>query len=423
MLRKLLHKRFGSPGRAKRPDRRKIRLFLEPLEDRFVPATLKWNGAAGANWSPAASWLNSNNQGQAPVNGDTLVFDGTKLTDSNDNMANLKIATLTIAAAYTKTITISNTLIVGQDANGGQSATTSTMAGGAIAGLQFKDFELFNGATLNWSGGSWTGPQGQQAPYLKVDPSATLNIQTAASIMNRTLNVLGTVSDAANNDVQLGGGLVVASGGTFDITVDKGLTNGQAQEAIYNEGLFRKSAGTGTSTIALSFTNDATTATLKVQTGILSFTSTASQSAGTTNIFNNTTLATTGTFTVSGGSLYGAGTSTIRGNLSISAGDFFVGGDGTIGTFNVTNNYTQTGGTLHIDIDAKAGTTDVLNVTNAANLGGTLLVNSLTGKPAAAVTIITDGSRVGDFATKTYLGGVNYTPDLTDNTKYKLVPN
>src|SRR4051812_38368051 len=68
-------------GLAKRPAQRTakaggrcVRLQVETLEDRRVPATRIWDGGAvfGDNWSNANNWVDD----IAPVAGDNLVFPG-----------------------------------------------------------------------------------------------------------------------------------------------------------------------------------------------------------------------------------------------------------------------------------------------------------------------------------------------------------
>mgnify|MGYP000461383085 CR=1 FL=1 len=49
-----------------------VQMILTELEDRSIPATLSWIGAAGAGgnlWGTASNWL----QNQVPANGDRLV--------------------------------------------------------------------------------------------------------------------------------------------------------------------------------------------------------------------------------------------------------------------------------------------------------------------------------------------------------------
>lgn len=102
------------------------------LEDRLTPADLTWVGAAGAGWDAAANW----SPAQVPVNGDTLIFNGTQgvgaNTNSNMNLGGgvqYHIGKLAIASSYTQTITLGANLRV----------DVLDMDGGTIAGDKFLD--------------------------------------------------------------------------------------------------------------------------------------------------------------------------------------------------------------------------------------------------------------------------------------------
>src|SRR4051794_10133978 len=70
-----------------------LRRQLEALENRTVPTTLHWTGAASSNWGTAGNWL----ENAAPANGDTLIFDTTTVGfaataaafNPNNNLASL----------------------------------------------------------------------------------------------------------------------------------------------------------------------------------------------------------------------------------------------------------------------------------------------------------------------------------------------
>jgi hypothetical protein len=282
--------------------------------------------------------------------------------------------------------------------------------------------------------------------------NATLTITQNASHLERYLKSYGNVSMAAllSSDVQDSGG--IDNYGTFDIGVDKGILNNSGGTlSLKNYNIFRKSAGTQTSNIGLNFENDMSDAgaELLVQSGTLkfltpwvqnagltqvssgatlAFNSTAVQNAGNTVLLNSATLAITGEYKIEGGSLSNTGTSTVQGNLRLDAGDIYPGNDGSVGTLKVTGNYTQPGGTLHIDNIIGTGN-DVLDVSNGnVNLitlvagAPTLTVNTV-GMPTAgnSYTIILYVQLQGmDFGTRnfTYTGG--YYTDTTNGGRYTI---
>jgi autotransporter-associated beta strand protein len=117
------------------------------------------------------------------------------------------------------------------------------------------------------------------------------------------------------------------------------------------------------------------------------------------------TLTATGV-TLSGGSL--SGTGTVNANLT-NGGLLNPGGTGAVGTLTVGGGYTQTSaGALAIDVaGSAAGQFDVLAVSGAATLDGTLQVSRLNGflpNLGTSFPIVTFGSGTGTFASATGLG-------------------
>src|ERR1700722_4755174 len=129
-----------------------------------------------------------------------------------------------------------------------------------------------------------------------------------------------------------------------------------------------------------------------------------SQTGGSTTV--NEMLIASGGVNVSGGSVFGIGT--ITGNIDLTGGLLSPGMvTRNAGELTVKGTYTQSGaGVLDVDLGgATAGTQyDVLNVTGAASLGGTLnvdLINGFTFKPTVGETfdIIDYTSETGTFTT------------------------
>jgi len=122
------------------------RLFLEPLEDRFLPAPVisTWTGGGGANnpnWSAPANW----SAGVPQAAGDEATFDGA-VNNCTVNIA-VTLDKLTITNNYTGTITLNQKLTVGKQ------NVTSTMDGGTIVGgSQF----IVAAGIFNWTGGTLT---------------------------------------------------------------------------------------------------------------------------------------------------------------------------------------------------------------------------------------------------------------------------
>ncbi len=117
--------------------RSSAQLRLTLLEDRSVPATLTWLGAAGGgndNWSDPANWV-----GGTPTNGDTLVFDSATpgLVDftSNNDISNLTVGALQItdsSAASDFSLTGNAIALAGNIDQNLTSGTQTTIAFSAI---------------------------------------------------------------------------------------------------------------------------------------------------------------------------------------------------------------------------------------------------------------------------------------------------
>jgi hypothetical protein len=111
-------------------------------------------------------------------------------------------------------------------------------------------------------------------------------------------------------------------------------------------------------------------------------------------------LTTSGAIDIQGGFLYG-NKGTLTGSLDLTGGTINPG-DGLkkIGFFNITGTYAESGtGILNIDLDGTLADTkyDVLNVSGAATLGGTISIDLITGfKP-----VVGDSWDVFNYASKT----------------------
>jgi autotransporter-associated beta strand protein len=117
------------------------------------------------------------------------------------------------------------------------------------------------------------------------------------------------------------------------------------------------------------------------------------------------TLTLAGTNTYSGGTILNAGTLVVNNNQALGLGNVSVNA-GILRTdpqpINVLGNYTQTGGTLQLQIDgAGSGQYDFLNVSGRASLGGTLQLVLLGYQPKVGdrLTLVSaKGSITGRFA-------------------------
>ena len=79
----------------------------------------------------------------------------------------------------------------------------------------------------------------------------------------------------------------------------------------------------------------------------------------------------------------------IAGGTLVNAGTLIVGGSGVTGPTTLTGNLVQSStGVIQVDVDAVAGKADLLTVTGAAQLGGTIRVNPLSFRKGLSAPVI-----------------------------------
>ncbi len=192
--------------------------------------------------------------------------------------------------------------------------------------------------------------------------------------------------------------------GTFNISTDAGFQDRWGDFStgwgrVDNSGIFRKSGGTGTSSIGASgrieFHN---TGTVEVTSGTLSFNGGFTQTAGATRL-DGGNLSVSGTMNITGGTLTGHGT--VIGSVSSSG---IVSPGNSPGKLTISGNYTQLAeGILKIEIGGLTPIIDydVLAVTGTANLAGTVqfvFINDFAPLEGDTFEFLTIGStRTGNF--------------------------
>jgi hypothetical protein len=226
-----------------------------------------------------------------------------------------------------------------------------------------------------------------------------------------TLTNAGTATWSGTGDVLVANGAVWnnQAGATFEIQNDRSILWWfNALPTFNNAGTVLRSTSTGTAAIGIAFNN---TGKVEVRTGTLRFTSSFTQTAGTT-LLNGGALTSTTTLNVQGGSLAGAGS--VAANVTL-AGRLSPGvAPGGAATLALSGTYAQTAaGAFDVEIGGYlAGSQfDEVTVTGSATLAGALDVSLLGGfVPNVGDTfrILTVGSRAGTFSTLNHVstGGV-----------------
>jgi uncharacterized repeat protein (TIGR01451 family) len=213
-----------------------------------------------------------------------------------------------------------------------------------------------SGGTGNWvwSGGTMSG-SGQAF----LETGATMSIGTASpkNLVSRIINIQPGVYVGwfGTGAIQISSGGSISNSGTFDVQNDASMTDAGSAGGFVNTGTFSKTAGTGTTTIAVPFTNNGT-----VQVGTGTFNPSSFISAGpiqltgtlviddSTAVFNaGTDVSGSGLLHVNGGTLT-ATTSDVLPNLQLDSGT--INGAGSISVTALSWN----GGTM-----GGAGTTTI----------------------------------------------------------------
>jgi uncharacterized repeat protein (TIGR01451 family) len=305
-------------------------------------------GAANGLWSSAGNWSG----GSVPGTYDNAYVDlaGTYTITSS---AAISVHSLQLGAiSGTQTlqsnagISVATSSTVGTNGVLTQAGNLSGTGDLTVAGLM-----TFNGtSTLNVS----------------VNSGATLTVTTGYAIFDGvTLTNLGTVNLNATGFLRLQSAATLANGSLVDILGDTVIDVGAGGGSIDNNGILRKSAGSGTASI--SATLGLSGGSLLAQSGTLSVGS-GSSTGGTITVTGS--LIFQGTFTLDAAStLSGSGNVTFAGSVT------------SVGTFNITGTTVVQSGTSTI-----GGTVVSLGGTVSVN-SGTLTLNNPTPITVATFTL------------------------------------
>ena len=248
---------------------------------------------------------------------------------------------------------------------------------------------------LGWTGGAITG--NVQCNGGSISGTAVKELRGGRLV---NMGVMGfSHNPAFGAPFYTGSGSVISNtpGGIFEILSDAGTSfnNVGPRGIINNSGIWRKTAGTGLSTLNDTFNN---TGTVEAGSGIFDFTMPLIQTAGATWLLGGVLQVRQGLL-LEGGML--AGTNTVVGDVSNHA---TVSPGVLPGVLTVLGNYTENGN-AHLQIDlggAVSGTGyDRLSVSGIATLAGTLEVsrwNGFTPEAGTIFTVLVCGARSGSFS-------------------------
>ncbi len=298
-------------------------------------------------------------------------------------------------------ITINNPFVLAGD-------TFSTLGGTGNVTLA-NTFDWRNGADIRGTG------------TLTTNGVTTIANSVQGTAVEKNWVNNGTVNMGADADLQFilsSSTITNAASGVFNqgsTLANPIAVNSGPGGAFVNAGTYNKTAaGAQTIGTGVAFTN---TGTLNVQTGTLQVNNFVSNTnSGTLNIGAGATLST------NNNSLTNAGIITGNGTLNLGGAGHLLTNSGTLqpgnspGTLTINGDLTMTSSSVtNVEIQppgVTAGTDyDLITVTGAANLNGTLNVTHLNGfTPSAGSTfqIMNYALSTGDFVTKNFPAGFGY---------------
>jgi len=314
-----------------------------------------WNNASGGNWNVATNWT-PNGVPNATTDTATITAAGTYTVTVNTAVT---VNTLTIGGVTgTQTLSLPSTRTLTLQAPSGAAVVTVNAngvfshAGGTLLGT----FTL--AGTLGWTSGTILGSP-------TIGPGATLAVSGSLGKMlangGNTLANQGTITISGTGSLQIENGAVLtnAAGGVIDLQSDAGIVQLQAGGAtLNNAGTLRKSAGVGTSLVAVS--QIANTALIEVQAGTLQVgnnfqTFTSSGAGNVLSALGGATLAIgASNVTFTGTAFAGAGLKSIAGGATasytfggtINASNTTFAGGTLLGTFTLAGTLGWTSGTI-----------------------------------------------------------------------------
>jgi hypothetical protein len=263
-----------------------------------------------------------------------------------------------------------------------------------------------DGASLTGAGsvnGSFTWNSGTLTPDVSfnVTPAGLLLLASSDNKnLNGTITNAGTVRWTGTGNLRVVGAIHNLPGGLFDMQNNELLDFLSGTPVIVNEGTFRKSVGTATTTCQIPFHNFGQ---VEVNTGTLYFTGSFTDQAGTIALAGGT-LQTHYPLALAGGQLTGFGTlkpGSLSNPVLTSAATVAPAANGWL---TIQGDYEQQlSGTLNFALAGTAPGTNhsQLRIAGDATLAGTIGVTLADGylpNPGDAFNVMTYEHRAGDFA-------------------------
>ena len=252
-----------------------------------------------------------------------------------------------------------------------------TLSGGAIGGAA----EIDINGTLTWTAGS-LGDRNGGAGIINLKGPSNLSGDAEKRFANGTYNNFGTMTwtGTGNMNAHIGGTFVNHPEGTIDIQTDAAWTRSNGSLTFTNQGLIKKTAGTGTTVVSLPFAPFNNDGEIRVEIGNLAMNLQSScVDTGSYYVAEGAGLSfASHTRTFQDGVMFsGNGTVSFGGATIVNNGATFSPGS-SYGTLNIGGNLSGpiAGSTFNIEIGGyEPGVDhDQIHVAQRADLSGTLNV-------------------------------------------------
>jgi hypothetical protein len=334
-------------------------------------ANVTWITGSDGSWTTATNWSSNPS---LPGSVDTVTIDRPEqitvtISSGTQSIRSLDCKEALILSGGTLTLSQSSTI------NGPFSLTGGTLNGTGSLTL--------SGPTT-WSAG---GMSSVGTTTLASGASMDLAGSATKTLSTRTLTIAGAMNWTGTGGISGSNAAIINNqlGGVIDAQNNASLTSSGTASILNNAGLFKKSGGTGSTSVAWAFNN---TGSVQVQTGTLSLSgggtdtgafdvsagATLAFAGGTHNLNAGTTMTGTGTASVSAGTVNAAGTMlSAIGQLSLSgAGVLNITGD------NAATNFLWTAGTLGGTGTTSVSSGNTWDLTGTGNriLSGRTLANA-----------------------------------------------
>ena len=310
--------------------------FSEPM----WAADLVWTNTLGGNWGNAANW--HPNQVPDPLDAVWITNSGSYTVSVN---ANATVSSLMIGGAQgTQSLNLAAGVFTLNGVGIGNSHALVGLAGGTFSGTGVLILE----GPLDWTDGLITG--NVQCNGGSISGTAVKELRGGRLV---NMGVMGfSHNPAFGAPFYTGSGSVISNtpGGIFEILSDAGTSfnNVGPRGIINNSGIWRKTAGTGLSTLNDTFNN---TGTVEAGSGVLALANGGSNSGtnsamgggrldfsgGTHNIEAGSRIVGDGTVGSSGGTVNLSGTCNLPGTMLVNGGtmNFNSGTVASVGTLTV----------------------------------------------------------------------------------------